>query len=122
LQCKEPEYVTLTGYLTQLLKGNTDVLILSLLEREPMYGHQIMDELERSSAGFLKVSEGTLYPALHRLVRNGLVRGRWSKLPSGKERKFYVMTPKGERELAACRSTWGEFAVAMGQITGTSAT
>lgn len=114
--------MTLTGYLTQLLKGNTDVLILSLLEREPMYGHQIMGELEQASSGFFNVSEGTLYPALHRLARNGLVRGRWSKLPSGKARKFYVMTPKGARDLAACRSTWSDFAAAMGQITGRMAT
>src|SRR5690348_5485560 len=77
------------NYLTQLLKGNTDVLILSLLEREPMYGHQIMEALEHSSAGFFQVSEGTLYPALYRLAREGLVRGRWSRLPSGQERKFY---------------------------------
>lgn len=113
--------MTLTGYLTQLLKGNTDVLILSLLERESMYGHQIMDELDRSSSGFFKVSEGTLYPALHRLARNGLVRSKWTVLPSGKERKLYAMTAKGERELAACRSTWGDFATAMGRITGPTA-
>ena len=61
--------MTLTRYLTQLLKGNTDVLILSLLEREAMYGHQLMDELERASSGFFKIGEGTLYPALHRLER-----------------------------------------------------
>src|SRR5205814_8777964 len=79
----------MAAYLTQLLKGNTDVLILSLLEREPMYGHQIMEELEQTSSGFFRVSEGTLYPALYRLVREGLVRGRWSKLSSGQERKFY---------------------------------
>ncbi len=110
--------MTLARYLTQLLKGNTDVLILSLLEREPMYGHQIMEELERSSSGFFKVSEGTLYPALHRLSRKGLVRGRWVKLPSGKERKFYAITTRGAGELTACRSTWGDFADAMSRITG----
>lgn len=113
--------MTLTGYLTQLLKGNTDVLILSLLERESMYGHQIMSELEQASGGFFNVSEGTLYPALHRLARNGCVRGKWAKLPSGAERKFYTTTPKGERELAACRSTWFDFAAAMGRITRPSA-
>ena len=102
--------MTLTRYLTQLLKGNTDVLILSLLEREAMYGHQLMDELERASSGFFKISEGTLYPALHRLTRNGLIRGKWGEIAPGKERKLYTVTPKGEQELAACRSTWGDFA------------
>jgi len=105
------------GYLTQLLKGNTDVLILSLLEREPMYGHQIMEELTKSSSGFFKVSEGTLYPALYRLAREGLVRGRWAKLPTGQERKFYSLTRKGEERLDDCRSTWTGFAAAMTLVT-----
>jgi DNA-binding PadR family transcriptional regulator len=109
--------MTRGNYLTQLLKGNTDVLILSLLEREPMYGHQIMEELEHSSAGFFRVSEGTLYPALYRLAREGLVRGRWSKLPTGQERKFYALTRKGERRLLECRSTWSGFAEAMNLVT-----
>lgn len=105
------------NYLTQLLKGNTDVLILSLLERESMYGHQLMEQLERTSAGFFHVSEGTLYPALYRLAREGLVRGRWSKLPTGQERKFYALTRKGERRLAECRSMWSGFAAAMDLVT-----
>lgn len=109
--------MTLTSYLTQLLKGNTDVLILSLLEREPMYGHQIKEELERSSRGFLRVSEGTLYPALHRLSREGLVRARWTKLPNGKERKIYTLTRKGDGRLSECRLTWSGFAAAMSNIT-----
>ena len=109
--------MTLAAYLTQLLKGNTDVLILSLLARESMYGHQIMKELERESRGFLRVSEGTLYPALHRLAREGLVRSRWTKLPGGKERKVYSLTRKGESRLAECRSTWDVFASAMNTIT-----
>jgi DNA-binding PadR family transcriptional regulator len=109
--------MTVTGYLTQLLKGNTDVLILSLLEREPMYGHQILLELEQASAGYFQVSEGTLYPALYRLAREGFVRGKWSKLISGQERKVYSLTKKGERRLADCRSTWSGFAAAMNKVT-----
>jgi DNA-binding PadR family transcriptional regulator len=105
------------GYLTQLLKGNTDVLILSLLEREPMYGHRIMQELEQASGGFFRVSEGTLYPALYRMVREGFIRGKWSKLAGGQERKVYALTRKGERRLAECRSTWSGFAAAMDLVT-----
>ena len=109
--------MTLGTYLTQLLKGNTDVLILSLLEREVMYGHQIMQELEAASAGFFQVSEGTLYPALYRLVREGHIRGKWAKLSSGQERKVYALTKKGERRLTECRSTWSGFAAAMDRVT-----
>lgn len=109
--------MTLASYLTQLLKGNTDVLILSLLEREAMYGHQILQQLERSSGGFFQVSEGTLYPALYRLVREGHIRGRWLTLPDGHERKVYALTKKGERRLGECRSTWDGFAAAMNLVT-----
>lgn len=112
--------MTIGAYLTQLLKGNTDVLILSLLEREPMYGHQIMQELEHASDGFFQVSEGTLYPALYRMAREGFIRGRWSRLPTGQERKVYQLTKKGERRLTECRSTWSGFAAAMDRVTQTS--
>lgn len=109
--------MTLGTYLTQLLKGNTDVLILSLLEREPMYGHQILEELEHASAGFFQVSEGTLYPALYRMAREGYIKGKWSRVPSGQERKVYSLTKKGERRLGDCRSTWNGFAAAMERVT-----
>lgn len=108
----------MTRYITQLLKGNTDVLILSLLEQGPMYGHQIMESIEESSDGAIRISEGTLYPALQRLSKEGRVRSRWTKLPSGKERKCYSITPKGERWLAECRSAWGVFSRAMDRVTG----
>jgi len=105
-------------YLTQLLKGNTDVLILSLLDGRPMYGYELMEELDRSSSGVIRVTEGTLYPALHRLAREGLVRGRWQKLPSGKERKVYGLTSKGDTRLRECLATWQDFAAAMSRVTG----
>jgi len=109
--------MALGRYLTQLLKGNTDVLILALLEREPTYGHRLMLELESASAGFFQVSEGTLYPALYRLAREGYIRGRWTKIASGQERKVYALTKKGERRLQECRSTWSGFARAMDRVT-----
>lgn len=109
--------MTLGSYLTQLLKGNTDVLILSLLQREPMYGHQILQELEQTSAGFFQVSDGTLYPALYRLTREGFIRGKWAKLPTGQERKVYALTKKGDRRLSECISTWSGFAAAMDRVT-----
>ncbi len=102
--------------LAQLLKGNTDLLILSLLEREPMYGYQMIKELERRSQGFFRLGEGTLYPALHRLERAGLVQGRWQRLPSGQERRYYSLTRKGEGRLEAQASAWQRFAAAVEMI------
>lgn len=102
--------------LAQLLKGNTDILILSLLEREPMYGYQMIKELERRSQGFFRLGEGTLYPALHRLERAGLVQGRWQRLPNGQERRYYSLTRKGERQLEEQAGAWARFASAVNLI------
>ncbi len=102
--------------LAQLLKGNTDVLILALLEREPMYGYQMIRELERTSRGFFRIGEGTLYPALHRLERSGLLKGRWERLPTGQERRYYSLTREGERGLEEQASAWARFSSAMDLI------
>jgi PadR family transcriptional regulator PadR len=82
-------------YGKELLKGSTETLLLSLLKSQPMYGYQIIRELESRSGGYFRFREGTLYPALHRLEAAKLVRGSWRKLPSGKERRYYQLTEKG---------------------------
>jgi PadR family transcriptional regulator PadR len=102
--------------LAQLLKGNTDVLILSLLSIEPMYGYQMIKELERRSDGFLHLSEGTLYPALHRLERAGQISSRWQRTPSGQERRYYSMTRSGEKQLKEQSSAWAQFSSAINLI------
>ncbi len=102
--------------LAQLLKGNTDILLLALLEREPMYGYQMIKELERASQGFFRLGEGTLYPALHRLERGGLVRGRWQRLPNGQERRYYSLTRNGEQQLEEQSSAWERFASAVNLV------
>ncbi len=102
--------------LAQLLKGNTDVLILSLLESEPMYGYQMIKELERRSQGFFRLGEGTLYPALHRLERGKLVVGRWRRLQGGQERRYYSLTEAGERRLEEQMNAWARFSSAVNLI------
>jgi DNA-binding PadR family transcriptional regulator len=104
------------NYLAQLLKGNTDVLILSLLEREPMYGYLLIRELERRSGGFFRFPEGTLYPALHRLEKGGLVTGRWLRLANGQERRYYSLTEQGRAWLAERLRTWENFASAVDMV------
>lgn len=107
-------------YLTELLKGNTDVMVLALLREESMYGYQLMKALEQRSNGFFRVSEGTLYPALHRLVRDGLLDSRWVKLPAGQERRYYSLTDKGDHTLHERCSTWSGFADAMNRVVAPS--
>ena len=100
----------------ELMKGSTDSLLLYLISQQPMYGYQIIKELETRSQGYFKFREGTLYPALHRLERAGLIMGRWQMLPNGQQRKYYHITDKGRSAVAEERSQWQDFLAAMNLI------
>ncbi len=101
------------NYGRELLKGNTDSLLLCLISREPTYGYQIVRELEQRSNGYFRFKEGTLYPALHRLEREGLIEARWQILPNGQQRRYYYITEKGREVLAARLATWQDFSTAV---------
>ena len=100
----------------ELIKGSTNSLLLCLIAQQPMYGYQIIKDLYRRSEGYFKFKEGTLYPALHRLERAGLILGRWQVLPSGQQRKYYHITNKGVSTLAEKRGQWQDFLTAMNLI------
>jgi PadR family transcriptional regulator PadR len=100
----------------ELMKGNIDSLLLCVIGQQPMYGYQIIKDLERRSQGYFKFKEGTLYPALHRLERAGLIQGKWQMLASGQQRKYYYITDKGLLSLAEKRSQWQDFLAAMNLI------
>ena len=100
----------------ELMKGSVDSLLLCLIGQQPMYGYQILKEIEARSQGYFKFKEGTLYPALHRLERAGLIRGKWQMLPSGRQRRYYHLTDKGLRILITKRSQWQDFLAAMNLI------
>jgi DNA-binding PadR family transcriptional regulator len=105
------------SYGRELLKGNTDSLLLCLISREPTYGYQIVKELERRSNGYFRFKEGTLYPALHRLERERLIEGKWQILPNGQQRRYYYITEKGQQVLAARLATWQDFSMAVQAVT-----
>jgi PadR family transcriptional regulator PadR len=96
-----------------LLKGSSSYLLLSLLDREPMYGYQIVKELDALSQGYFKFKEGTLYPALHRLEKSGLIIGTWEMLPNGRQRRYYHITAKGQTKLAIEKTQWLDFFTAI---------
>ena len=100
----------------ELIKSNIDSLLLCLINEQPMYGYQIIKDLESRSQGYFKFKEGTLYPALHRLEKLGLIEGKWKALPSGQQRKYYHITEKGYSTLAEKRSSWHDFLNAMNLI------
>jgi DNA-binding PadR family transcriptional regulator len=99
-----------------LLKGSSNSLLLCLLEQQPMYGYQIVKELEARSQGYFKFKEGTLYPSLHRLENSGLITGKWQMLPNGRQRRYYSITAKGITRLAQEKIRWHDFLNAVNQI------
>lgn len=103
-------------YRRELLKGSTDTLILSMLAEEPMYGYQLVREMNERSSGYFRLKEGTLYPALHRLERDDYVVGMWEESPSGQSRRYYSLTPTGERRLESRLVEWDAFTKAVNLI------
>jgi len=92
-----------------LFKGSSNSLLLCLLEQQPMYGYQIVKELEARSQGYFKFKEGTLYPALHRLEKSGLISSKWQMLANGRQRRYYYITAKGQTSLSMERTQWLDF-------------
>ncbi len=95
-----------------VLKGHLDALVLAALEAEPAHGYAIIQRLRRRSDDVFVLPEGTIYPALHRLERDGLVKSRWTDA-SGRRRRVYRITRSGREALAVRRLEWKTFARAV---------
>ena len=105
------------GYDSDLLRGNTDSLLLFLInEHGQTYGYRLIKEIEERSQGYFRFKEGTVYPALRKLENDGLVRGEWKKLPNGQERRYYTITDRGRLQLQAKLVMWQSFASAMALV------
>jgi DNA-binding PadR family transcriptional regulator len=103
----------------QLSRGEFGLLILALLGRREMYGYEIVAELRRASEGAIDLPEGTVYPALRRLERDGLIGGHWVDVGSGApRRRYYKLTLDGERALAGGRADWLRFKAAADAVLG----
>lgn len=99
-----------------LLKGTTPGLALALLAEQPMHGYDLAKEIEARSAGALALGQGTLYPLLHRLEREGLIVGAWEAPQGGPERRVYRLTADGAAALAGWRSEWTTFTHLIGRF------
>ncbi len=93
----------------QIRKGSTEILILSLLLREPMYGYQISQELRLRSGGYFDLKEGLLYPTLHRMQQQRLLRSEWRQAGEARRRRYYAITDKGRRMLGEQSAEWRAF-------------
>ena len=101
-----------------LLSGSTPLLILSLLKSEDMYGYQMVSELAKRSDNTFQLKEGTLYPLLHTLEKQGWVRSYAKQTPGGRERKYYTLTAAGRGELEEKTRQWQLFSEKVNAVIG----
>ena len=87
-----------------------------------MYGYMLVKEIDRRSNGYFQLKEGTLYPALHRLERDGLVEGVWEEAKSGQSRRYYHITLLGSERLVCLRREWDVFTGAVNRIAHSAGT
>ncbi len=108
--------VGLEAYRRELLKGSTETLILSLVSEAPKYGYQLVKEMDVRSSGYFHLQDGSLYPALHRLERDGLVEGAWEDSPTGQSRRYYRITTAGKAKLHSVLQEWDLFTRAVNLV------
>ena len=104
-------------FQSDLLRGSLDLMVLSVLADEPQYGYLIQKRLNGVSLGKVKLPAGTLYPLLHRLESDKLIRSRWDS-STGRRRKWYELTAKGKKRLTAQASQWQQYADCMTSLIG----
>lgn len=105
----------------ELLKGTLDVLILKTLSRGPLHGYAVSRWLRETTGDAFQVEEGALYPALRRLEKRELVEAEWGVTDTGREAKFYRLTPGGEAELRSELRRWQRYVDAMARVLGAQA-
>lgn len=100
-----------------VLKGHLDLLLLSILEDGPLHGYAVIEELRRRTDGAIDLPEGTIYPALHRLERAGLLASQWSD-HRGRRRRSYALTDDGAAAAQEKRREWTAFAATVQRVVG----
>jgi PadR family transcriptional regulator, regulatory protein PadR len=98
--------------LGEALKGHLDLLLLAILSDGPAHGYAVIESLRSRSGGTFDLPEGTIYPALHRLESQGLLRSSWFE-DSARRKRIYQLTPKGQQMLAKRQEEWKTFSKAV---------
>jgi transcriptional regulator len=101
-----------------LIQGTLDMLILRTLQRNPLHGYAIGLAIGQRSGNDLRVEEGALYPALHRLELAGWLESEWKRSDSNRRAKFYALTPAGRKHLAAESKNWNRLTAAVARVMG----
>ena len=105
----------------ELLQGTLEVLILRSLQIAPNHAYGIAQFLKQQSDQEFVVDNGSLYPALQRLLQRGWIKSEWKTSPKGRRAKYYRLTPAGRKQLVAATSRWERFVHAMGRVLASEA-
>lgn len=101
---------------SDLVQGTLDLLLLKMLALEPMHGWAIAQRLKQISANTLQVSDGSLYPALHKLEQEGWIAAEWKTSDLGRRAKFYALTRLGRRQLQRESANWERLSTAISSV------
>jgi len=99
-----------------LLQGTLDMLVLKTLQLEPQHGWGISQRIQQMSGDVLQVNQGSLYPALHRLQRQGLIGAEWGTSENNRRAKYYSLTAKGRTQLVAETANWERLSAAVADV------
>jgi len=102
----------------ELPQGTLDLLILQILVLEPQHGWAISERVQQISSDVLRIQQGSLYPALHRLERRGWIKARWGVTENNRRAKYYEITRAGRKQLDAEKDAWTKLTAAMAQVLG----
>jgi transcriptional regulator len=100
----------------EVIKGTLEMIVLEVLQAEPMHGWGITERIERRSRGHLSVNQGSLYPTLYRLVARGWVSSEWRTTENNRSARYYALTRAGRKQLAAERTQWEKLSLGVNLI------
>ena len=104
----------------ELPQGTLDLLILRTLALEPLHGWAVSERIQQISSDVLRVQQGSLYPALHRLERRGWIKAKWGASENNRRAKFYELTRSGRRQLEAQTTAWEKLTAAIARVLDTA--
>jgi len=102
----------------ELPQGTLDLLILRTLALEPQHGWGIAERVQQMSGDVLRIQQGSLYPALHRLERRGWIKASWGTSDNNRRAKYYELSRSGRKQLSAERDSWQKLIAAVAQVLG----
>lgn len=110
----------MTGARIDLPQGTLDLLILRTLALGPQHGWAISERVQQMSSDVLQIQQGSLYPALHRMERRGLIKARWGTSENNRKAKYYELSKNGRQQLEVQTDAWQKLTAAVAQVLGTT--